>query len=268
METILWIAAGALILILFVMYRINRHRVLVYQAFHRALASAISGIDITKKEKPDQFPSLEFDPGEITAELEKLLGDNFFPTYQKHLPQLTYERAFPCLYFLYCLSTARQVVDWILDPKETVSKAEDIAAYVNHFLKIAWEGYRNSVGAKLPAIDMRDQFIEPLLARLKSVLLSQGKHAIVVSNDNGVQFVTYIDTNSAKIGRGTENAIHLDNLDVAFHHATITFGKGQIYIESAGTGTNVFVNGILMSDQLVNPNDVIGIGPFKLKVLA
>ena len=72
----------------------------------------------------------------------------------------------------------------------------------------------------------------------------------------------------AVIGKGAQNEIRLDNWRVGKEHAHIFRSPAGILIEDMGAFGGVVVNGQRINAQYgpLKPSDVVGIGPFKLKI--
>jgi pSer/pThr/pTyr-binding forkhead associated (FHA) protein len=77
-------------------------------------------------------------------------------------------------------------------------------------------------------------------------------------------------TNSARVGRGAENAIRLDaDTTVSSRHATIDSRTDGLWVEDAGSTNGTFVNGArVTSARQLQPGDVIRIGHTDLLVEA
>ena len=77
-------------------------------------------------------------------------------------------------------------------------------------------------------------------------------------------------TNSARVGRGAENAIRLDaDTTVSSRHATIDSRTDGLWVEDAGSTNGTFVNGApVTTRRLLQPGDVIRIGHTDLLVEA
>ena len=75
-------------------------------------------------------------------------------------------------------------------------------------------------------------------------------------------------TNSARVGRGAENAIRLDaDTTVSSRHATIDSRTDGLWVEDAGSTNGTFVNGArVTSARRLQPGDVIRIGHTDLLV--
>ena len=75
-------------------------------------------------------------------------------------------------------------------------------------------------------------------------------------------------TNSARVGRGAENAIRLDaDTTVSSRHAKIDARTDGLWVEDVGSTNGTFVNGALVtSARRLEPGDVIRIGHTDLLV--
>jgi hypothetical protein len=74
--------------------------------------------------------------------------------------------------------------------------------------------------------------------------------------------------NSARVGRGAENAIRLDaDTTVSSHHAKIDSRTDGLWVEDVGSTNGTFVNGArVTSARRLQPGDVIRIGHTDLLV--
>ena len=72
----------------------------------------------------------------------------------------------------------------------------------------------------------------------------------------------------AIIGKGAQNEIRLDNWRIGKEHAHIFKTPVGVFIEDMGAFGGVNINGQRINSQYgpLKPNDVVGIGPFKLKI--
>ncbi|MEJ7618461.1 MAG: FHA domain-containing protein [Pyrinomonadaceae bacterium] len=71
------------------------------------------------------------------------------------------------------------------------------------------------------------------------------------------------------VGRGSDNDICLDGLQISNHHARFHRTAAGIFVEDAGSTNGVYLNGVrLTARQQVSSDDVVQIGPFVLRVAA
>src|SRR5215217_268560 len=70
------------------------------------------------------------------------------------------------------------------------------------------------------------------------------------------------------VGRGEESDIRLDSLQVSLHHARLIKDQDSVLIEDKGSTNGVYINGkrIDHGRKKVDDDDVVQIGPFKLRV--
>jgi ABC-type multidrug transport system ATPase subunit len=71
------------------------------------------------------------------------------------------------------------------------------------------------------------------------------------------------------VGRSTENTIRLDGLQISNQHARLAPQGGGVTVEDTGSTNGVYVNGQRLAARRatpVRPDDIIQIGPFRLKV--
>ena len=69
------------------------------------------------------------------------------------------------------------------------------------------------------------------------------------------------------IGRKAHNDIHIDNLAVSGEHAVIVTIMNDCILEDLGSTNGTLVNGVLAKKHVLQNNDVIELGKYKLKFL-
>ena len=69
------------------------------------------------------------------------------------------------------------------------------------------------------------------------------------------------------IGRKPHNDIHIDNLAVSGEHAVIVTIMNDCILEDLGSTNGTLVNGVLAKKHILQNNDVIELGKYKLKFL-
>lgn len=77
----------------------------------------------------------------------------------------------------------------------------------------------------------------------------------------------FTDENSVlAVGRGPDNDIRLDGLQISNHHARFHRTAAGVFVEDAGSTNGVYLNGVrLTARQQVSIDDVVQIGPFALR---
>ncbi|HYC02394.1 MAG TPA: FHA domain-containing protein [Azospirillaceae bacterium] len=75
-----------------------------------------------------------------------------------------------------------------------------------------------------------------------------------------------VETELLRIGRGTDNALHLPDLRVAFHHAEVRATEEGVHLRAMGDSP-VRVNGNIVREATLGEADDIEVGPYKLKLL-
>ena len=68
-----------------------------------------------------------------------------------------------------------------------------------------------------------------------------------------------------KLGRGTDNEIYLPDPRVPLHIAAVHKGNDGLFIEATGTH-DLRINGAIGRTKHISPGDIIGVGPYELKV--
>ena len=89
---------------------------------------------------------------------------------------------------------------------------------------------------------------------------------LILSDATGTQIQEYeLDGERMRIGRGTENEIHLDDLSVSNEHALVTTIRNDSFIQDLNSMNGVRVNGRLIKHHHLQDGDEISISPFTLK---
>jgi ABC-type multidrug transport system ATPase subunit/pSer/pThr/pTyr-binding forkhead associated (FHA) protein len=71
---------------------------------------------------------------------------------------------------------------------------------------------------------------------------------------------------SLSIGRGPDNDIHLDGLQISNRHARLLNSGGTVMIEDAGSTNGVYVNGARITGRRpITNRDIVQVGPFVLQ---
>src|SRR5215207_2918844 len=80
--------------------------------------------------------------------------------------------------------------------------------------------------------------------------------------------LTFRDKPYISVGRAQESDIRLDSLQVSLHHARLIKDQDSVLIEDKGSTNGVYINGkrIDHGRKRVDDDDVVQIGPFKLRV--
>ena len=69
------------------------------------------------------------------------------------------------------------------------------------------------------------------------------------------------------IGRKPDNDIQIDNLAISGHHAVITCITNDAFLEDQNSTNGTYINGRAVKKQLLQYNDTIEIGKYKIKYL-
>src|SRR5438270_13433364 len=88
----------------------------------------------------------------------------------------------------------------------------------------------------------------------------------IIGPDGGTKLVQAPD--ECIVGKAAENAIHLPNWRVSKEHARLFRTPAGVLVEEMGAFGGVFVNDARIDAQFgpLKPTDIIGVGPFKLRV--
>lgn len=88
----------------------------------------------------------------------------------------------------------------------------------------------------------------------------------VIRKGEEQSLTTLVASETLRIGRGTDNELILEDLGVSYEHATITaVGSGYHLRDLTGAGLTR-VNSVPVQERAVAPGNVIGIGPYELRL--
>jgi hypothetical protein len=90
---------------------------------------------------------------------------------------------------------------------------------------------------------------------------------LVVSLDGVVIREVQITKDKTTLGRRPYNDIVIDNLAVSGEHAVLQMNGADVFIEDLNSTNGTYINGKAAKKQLLNHNDTIEIGKYKIKYL-
>src|SRR3970040_625782 len=91
---------------------------------------------------------------------------------------------------------------------------------------------------------------------------------LILSMDGLVLKEITLTQERTTIGRKPHNDIQIDNLAVSGEHAVIVTILADSFLEDLGSTNGTFVNGRTVKKHLLQNNDVIEIGKYKLKYMS
>src|SRR5512141_288400 len=91
---------------------------------------------------------------------------------------------------------------------------------------------------------------------------------LIMSLDNAVIREVPLDKERTTIGRKAHNDIQIDNLAVSSEHACIVTILNDSFLEDLGSTNGTLVNGNPIKKHILQNNDVVEIGKYKLKYIA
>jgi FHA domain len=91
---------------------------------------------------------------------------------------------------------------------------------------------------------------------------------LVVSLDGVVIKEVQITKDKTTLGRRPYNDIVIDNLAVSGEHAVLQMAANDVYIEDLNSTNGTYINGKAIKKQLLNANDTVEIGKYKIKYLS
>ena len=90
---------------------------------------------------------------------------------------------------------------------------------------------------------------------------------LVVSLDGVVIKEVQLTKDKTTLGRRPYNDIVIDNLAVSGEHAVLQMVGQDVYIEDQNSTNGTYINGRAIKKQLLQHNDTIEIGKYKIKYL-
>jgi hypothetical protein len=90
---------------------------------------------------------------------------------------------------------------------------------------------------------------------------------LVVSLDGVVIKEVQITKDKTTLGRRPYNDIVIDNLAVSGEHAVLQMGGHDVFIEDLNSTNGTYINGKAIKKQLLQHNDTVEIGKYKIKYL-
>ncbi|MDI3512768.1 MAG: hypothetical protein PWQ61_3535 [Betaproteobacteria bacterium] len=90
---------------------------------------------------------------------------------------------------------------------------------------------------------------------------------LVVSLDGVVIKEVQITKDKTTLGRRPYNDIVIDNLAVSGEHAVLQMVGNDVFIEDLNSTNGTYINGKAIKKQLLNSNDVVEVGKYKIKFL-
>ena len=91
---------------------------------------------------------------------------------------------------------------------------------------------------------------------------------LILSLDGTVMKEVPLDKERLTIGRRSSNDLQIDNLAVSGEHALIVTILNDSFLEDLGSTNGTLVNGVPIKKHILQHNDVVEIGKYKLKYLA
>src|SRR4051794_4090770 len=88
---------------------------------------------------------------------------------------------------------------------------------------------------------------------------------LIMSLDNAVIREVSLDKDRVTIGRKAHNDIQIDNLAVSGEHAVIVTILNDSFLEDLGSTNGTLVNNNPVKKHILQNNDVVEIGKYKLK---
>jgi pSer/pThr/pTyr-binding forkhead associated (FHA) protein len=91
---------------------------------------------------------------------------------------------------------------------------------------------------------------------------------LILSLDGTVMKEVPLDKERLTIGRRSSNDLQIDNLAVSGEHALIVTILNDSFLEDLGSTNGTLVNGVPIKKHILQHNDVVEIGKYKLKYIA
>jgi FHA domain len=90
---------------------------------------------------------------------------------------------------------------------------------------------------------------------------------LVVSLDDVVIKEAQLTKDRTTLGRRPYNDIVIDNLAISGEHAVLQMVGNDVYIEDLNSTNGTYINGKAIKKQLLNSNDTVEIGKYKIRFL-
>jgi pSer/pThr/pTyr-binding forkhead associated (FHA) protein len=90
---------------------------------------------------------------------------------------------------------------------------------------------------------------------------------LVVSLDGVVIKEVQVTKDKTTLGRRPYNDIVIDNLAVSGEHAVLQLVAGNVFLEDLNSTNGTYINGKAVKKQLLQHNDTVEIGKYKIKFL-
>src|SRR3954466_2645932 len=90
---------------------------------------------------------------------------------------------------------------------------------------------------------------------------------MIVSIDGVVIKEVQLTKDRTSLGRRPYNDIVIDNLAVSGEHAVLQMTGNEVYIEDLNSTNGTYINGKAVKKQLLQNNDTVEIGKYKIKYL-
>src|SRR5687768_13475198 len=90
---------------------------------------------------------------------------------------------------------------------------------------------------------------------------------MIVSIDGVVIKEVQLTKDRTTLGRRPYNDIVIDNLAVSGEHAVLQTSGNEVYLEDLNSTNGTYVNGKAVKKQLLQNNDTVEIGKYKIKFM-
>src|SRR5919112_5789674 len=90
---------------------------------------------------------------------------------------------------------------------------------------------------------------------------------LVVSLDGVVIKEVQITKDKTTLGRRPYNDIVIDNLAVSGEHAVLQMTGNEVHLEDLNSTNGTYINGKAVKKQLLQNNDTVEIGKYKIKYI-
>ncbi|MBK6005755.1 FHA domain-containing protein [Ramlibacter ginsenosidimutans] len=90
---------------------------------------------------------------------------------------------------------------------------------------------------------------------------------MIVSIDGVVIKEVQLTKDRTTLGRRPYNDIVIDNLAVSGEHAVLQLGDNEVFLEDLNSTNGTYVNGKAVKKQLLQNNDTVEIGKYKIKFI-
>lgn len=115
-----------------------------------------------------------------------------------------------------------------------------------------------------PVLSLLQQAGEDALSVIEGLDANSAMLISLIGPNRGARYL--IDSDLTSLGRAPENEIFLDDITVSRKHAQITRLNLSFSIKDAGSLNGTYLNGTLVSENVLSDGDEVQIGKFRMHI--